>query len=63
AGTETLNHVEDLRSLARAWRAGESDLSVLADKVRTLSAEEMVAVAKAFSHFFSLANAADNHHR
>nr|AIT70056.1 phosphoenolpyruvate carboxylase [Scytosiphon lomentaria] len=63
SGTETLNHVEDLRSLARAWRAGESDLSVLADKVRTLSAEEMVAVAKAFSHFFSLANAADNHHR
>ncbi|CAM9448933.1 unnamed protein product [Pylaiella littoralis] len=63
SGTETLNHVEDLRSLARAWRAGESELSVLADKVTTLSAEEMLAVAKAFSHFFSLANAADNHHR
>ncbi|CAB1120385.1 unnamed protein product [Ectocarpus sp. CCAP 1310/34] len=63
SGTETLNHVEDLRSLARSWRAGDSDLSVLADKVKTLSAEEMLAVAKAFSHFFSLANAADNHHR
>lgn len=31
--------------------------------MKTLSAEETLAVAKAFAHFFSLANAADNHHR
>eukprot|EP00903_Cladosiphon_okamuranus_P012924 g12067.t1 len=63
SGSETLKNVEDLRSLARAWRSGKSELSVLADKVKTLSAEEMLVVAKAFLHFFSLANAADNHHR
>lgn len=32
-------------------------------QVKTLSSEEMLAVSKAFAHFFSLANAADNHHR
>ena len=36
---------------------------VCRQQVKTLSAEETLAVAKAFSHFFSLANAADNHHR
>lgn len=37
AGDNTLDHVEDLRSLARSWRSGNSDLDVLADKVNSPS--------------------------
>lgn len=32
-------------------------------QVKTLTAEEMLSVSKAFAHFFSLANAAEKHHR
>nr|AIT70053.1 phosphoenolpyruvate carboxylase [Sargassum henslowianum]AIT70055.1 phosphoenolpyruvate carboxylase [Sargassum vachellianum] len=63
SGKEIFNHVEELRYLAQALRSGETELSNLAEKVKTLSAEEILGVSKGFAHFFALANTADNHHR
>ncbi|CAN0359461.1 unnamed protein product [Ascophyllum nodosum] len=63
SGKEIFDHVEDMRSLARAFRVGEVEISQLSDKVKTLSPAEILGVSKAFAHFFALANTADNHHR
>ncbi|CAN0486139.1 unnamed protein product, partial [Discosporangium mesarthrocarpum] len=62
-GNDTLHHVEDLRVLARDWREGRTNLSALANKVQGLSAGEVLGVAKAFTHYFSLTNEAESHHR
>ena len=56
--------VERVRALSKSGRAGsDRDLDVLADLLRTLPVESAVPVARAFSHFLTLANIAEQHHR
>ncbi len=56
--------VEDVRALAKAARAGSAaDLARLEDVLTTLDVEAAIGVARAFSHFLTLANIAEQHHR
>ena len=56
--------VERVRVLSKGARAGsEEDARVLAALLADLPAEEARLVARAFSHFLSLANIAEQHHR
>lgn len=56
--------VERVRALSKSGRAGsDRDLDALADLLRGLPVESAVPVARAFSHFLTLANIAEHHHR
>ena len=56
--------VERVRALSKSGRAGsDRDLDTLADLLRALPVESAVPVARAFSHFLTLANIAEQHHR
>jgi len=56
--------VERVRALSKSGRAGsDRDLDALADLLRGLPVESAVPVARAFSHFLTLANIAEQHHR
>ena len=56
--------VERVRALAKSARAGsERDLDTLATVLRAQPVESTVPVARAFSHFLTLANIAEQHHR
>ncbi|KJE92138.1 phosphoenolpyruvate carboxylase 2 [Capsaspora owczarzaki ATCC 30864] len=64
-GQATLDRVEELRALSKAWRrngTGES-FDALVAAVHRLDATQMHSVARAFSHFLALANTAEQHHR
>ncbi len=64
AGGELLELVERVRALSKAARAGEVlELEKLAALLRTLPVPLAVSVARAFSHFLTLANIAEQHHR
>ena len=56
--------VERVRALSKSGRAGsDRDLDALAELLRELPVESAVPIARAFSHFLTLANIAEQHHR
>ncbi|HEX8153554.1 MAG TPA: phosphoenolpyruvate carboxylase, partial [Thermoanaerobaculia bacterium] len=56
--------VERVRALAKSGRAGDAaDFDRLAELLAGLSTSEALPVARAFAHFLSLANVAEQHHR
>ena len=56
--------VERVRALSKSGRAGsDEDLDALAELLRALPVESTVPIARAFSHFLTLANIAEQHHR
>lgn len=64
AGTSLYERVEQVRSLAKRARAGDSQASeVLANTLGELPVGEALPVARAFSLFLTLANIAELHHR
>ncbi|MEO5894083.1 MAG: phosphoenolpyruvate carboxylase [Vicinamibacterales bacterium] len=64
AGESLLQTVERVRALAKAGRQGRHrDLDELSELLRSMSVEDAVPVARAFSHFLTLANIAEQHHR
>ena len=63
-GQELFDTVERVRALSKAGRGGDARaLDQLADLLRSLPVETTVPVARAFSHFLTLANIAEQHHR
>lgn len=75
-GSEIFTKVETMRLLAKTWRdkmgsssdgsgSGQAaaDLSDLASFAAQLTTPELYAVARAFTHFLAIANAAEGHHR
>lgn len=62
-GTRRLEQVETIRQLAKKAREGQDpDHAGLADYLGSLADEDLVPVARAFSHFLNLVNIADQHH-
>ncbi len=62
-GPEFLALIEDIRVLSRSARGGdEASTEKLLELLRTLTNEQLVPVARAFSQFLNLANIADQHH-
>ena len=71
-GGEIFDKVEEMRSLAKAWREavdtssnnnGDSFFPPLAAFAQKLSNQELFLVSRAFTHFLAIANAAEGHHR
>jgi phosphoenolpyruvate carboxylase len=63
-GLALFNIVERVRALSKSGRAGsDRDLDALAELLRGLPVEAAVPIARAFSHFLTLANIAEQHHR
>jgi phosphoenolpyruvate carboxylase len=63
-GPALYEFVERVRALSKSGRAGsDRDLDALADLLRGLPVESAVPIARAFSHFLTLANIAEQHHR
>ena len=63
-GSGFLERVERVRKLAKAGRHGtEEDRESLLEELRSLSEDEMLPVARAFTQFLNLANIAEEHHR
>ncbi|CAM9115334.1 unnamed protein product [Chrysoparadoxa australica] len=65
SGDDVYHKVEVMRKLAREWRVenNEQSLQKLKAEIENLSAAEMPPIAASFTHFLSLANAAESHHR
>jgi len=64
AGAGLYEIVERVRALSKSGHSGgERDLEALAELLRQLPVEDAVPVARAFSHFLTLANIAEQHHR
>ncbi len=56
--------VERVRALAKSGRAGnDADFDALAELLASLPTSDALPVARAFSHFLTLANVAEQHHR
>jgi phosphoenolpyruvate carboxylase len=63
-GTPLFEIVERVRALSKSGRGGsDRDLDALAELLRGLPVESAVPIARAFSHFLTLANIAEQHHR
>jgi phosphoenolpyruvate carboxylase len=63
-GRALFDTVEHVRALSKHARAGGAhDVSPLAGELRDLPVEAALPVARAFSHFLTLANIAEQHHR
>ena len=63
-GAHLFELVERVRALSKHGRAGHApDFDTLADLLRSLPVGSAVSVARAFSHFLTLANIAEQHHR
>jgi phosphoenolpyruvate carboxylase len=63
-GADLYETVERVRSLSKSGRAGsKGDLDAVAGLLRELPVESTVPIARAFSHFLTLANIAEQHHR
>jgi len=65
-GPELFAKVETLRALAKTWRDNGHDPAAFADMAdfcRSLSSQELYKVARSFTHFLGVANAAESHHR
>ncbi|HEX9984107.1 MAG TPA: phosphoenolpyruvate carboxylase [Thermoanaerobaculia bacterium] len=64
AGTDLFAMVERVRALAKSGRAGDAaDFDRLTALLAELPTAEALPVARAFAHFLSLANVAEQHHR
>ena len=62
-GPEFLDKIESIRQLSKASRAGnEEDGATLITVLANLSDDELVPVARAFTHFLNLANIAEQFH-
>nr|MBP6791470.1 phosphoenolpyruvate carboxylase [Aeromonas sp.] len=62
-GQAFLDKIETIRQLAKSSRKGnEADRERLLDTLRTLSDDELLPVARAFSQFLNLANVAEQFH-
>ena len=63
-GEEVFETVEEIRALAKAGRAGsDEDFERLARLLAGMEVGDALPVARAFSHFLTLANIAEQHHR
>ncbi len=63
-GKDFFDKIEAIRQMAKDARLdGAYDHHSLADFLSRLSNEEMLSVARAFSHFLNLANTAGSHHQ
>ncbi len=63
-GQALFDTVERVRALSKHARAGTAhDVGALAGVLRDLPVEAALPVARAFSHFLTLANIAEQHHR
>ena len=63
-GEPLFETVERVRALAKKLRASQkADLAELGDVLSHLPMEDAVPVARAFAHFLTLANIAEQHHR
>jgi phosphoenolpyruvate carboxylase len=63
AGEDFLQKIEQIRTLSKSARGGDNDdASRLKALLLTLSRDELLPVARAFSQFLNLANIADQHH-
>jgi phosphoenolpyruvate carboxylase len=64
AGSELFDMVERVRALAKSGRTGNAeDFDRLAELLAALPTAKALPVARAFAHFLSLANVAEQHHR
>ena len=70
SGKDILDKVEQMRSLAKAFRNVEGDgtnvpskLEDIAQFAQQLTTSELYKVSRAFTHFLAIANAAESHHR
>lgn len=62
-GEEFLEKIESIRQLSKSSRAGnENDGKTLVNVLANLSDDELVPVARAFTHFLNLANIAEQFH-
>lgn len=62
-GEEFLEKIESIRQLSKASRAGNlDDGNTLIEVLANLSDDELVPVARAFTHFLNLANIAEQFH-
>lgn len=62
-GEEFLDKIETIRQLSKSSRAGNQEDGVaLVDMLTNLSDDELVPVARAFTHFLNLANIAEQFH-
>jgi phosphoenolpyruvate carboxylase len=58
------DRVEQVRALAKSARAGsDADFEALTGVLEGMPVDEALPVARAFSHFLTLANIAEQHHR
>src|SRR5919106_2783105 len=63
-GPRLFHYVEQIRQLSKIARSGEIDAYRMMDAtLDSMSIEDAVPVARAFSHFLNLANIAEEHHR
>ena len=63
-GDEVFDKIELIRQLARSGRNSEDgDQEALLTELTSLSDDEFLPVARAFTHFLNLANIAQEHHR
>src|SRR4051812_5983944 len=63
-GSTLFHIVERVRALSKSGRGGsDRDLDALAELLRALPVESTMPIARAFSHFLTLANIAEQHHR
>ena len=63
-GEGLFDNVERVRNLAKNARAGnEGDFRELEDLLRGLPVDETLNISRAFAHFLTLANVAEQHHR
>ena len=61
---ELYDTVERVRALSKSARAGnEDDFKALTGILERMPIDEALPVARAFSHFLTLANIAEQHHR
>jgi phosphoenolpyruvate carboxylase len=65
SGEKTFATVEEMRGLAKAWRADgdAAHFDALVGLAKGLSSECIRETARAFTHFLALANDAETHHR
>ena len=64
AGEELFARVEEVRALAKRAHAGDAvAFESLADRLADMPIGAAVPIARAFSHFLTLANIAEQHHR
>ncbi|HEY5715478.1 MAG TPA: phosphoenolpyruvate carboxylase, partial [Psychromonas sp.] len=62
-GEKFLDKIETIRKLSKSSRAGNKEDGVaLVDMLTNLSDDELVPVARAFTHFLNLANIAEQFH-